>query len=136
MARGSSRFVTPKVKGTLPNAELDVLACLWKDGPTTARNIREMMLKYRPMAHGSVVTLLTRLEAKGYVTREKGPVGKAFIYRTKDRAEGTHKRLAKDMLSRVFNGNLVGMASALFAAQPPNKAEAEEIKGILAKSRR
>jgi BlaI family penicillinase repressor len=110
------RKASSNAKGTLPPAELDVLACIWKAGPTTARQIRQMMLKYRPMAHGSVVTLLTRLEAKNYVTREKGPVGKAFIYKSKDKAEVVHKKLVKDMLNRVFNGNTQAMISTVRSA--------------------
>jgi predicted transcriptional regulator len=32
------------------------------------------------MAHGSVLTLLGRLERRGLVARKKGPSGKAFVY--------------------------------------------------------
>ena len=65
----------------LPDAELEVLACLWKYGPLTARAIREKMQRYRPMTHSAVSTLLARLQKKGRVTRAKGPVGKAFVFR-------------------------------------------------------
>ena len=58
-----------------PRAELDVLGCLWQHGRATARELREAMGGYRPMTHGSMVTLLKRLEAKGLVTKRKGPVG-------------------------------------------------------------
>jgi len=114
--------------GSLPNAELDVLACLWQEGPVTARRIREMMSKYRPMAHGSVVTLLTRLEEKGQVTKSKGPVGKAFLFRATRKPEATHRKLVKDMVNRVFAGNVAAMVTALFDAQPPTKGELAEIQ--------
>jgi len=101
----------------IPNAELDVLACLWQEGPVTARRIREMMLKYRPMAHGSVVTLLTRLEAKGLVSKEKGPVGKAFLFSAAKKAEVTQRQLVADMLGRVFAGDAGAMSAALNAVK-------------------
>ncbi len=47
------------------------------------------MHRKRPLAHASVCTLLNRLEAKGLVRREKGPVGKAFVYRPSDKPAGT-----------------------------------------------
>jgi len=62
----------------LPDAELEVLACVQRQGKATAREIRELMHAYRPMAHASVLTLLTRLEAKDLVSREKGPFGKSL----------------------------------------------------------
>lgn len=107
--------------GHIPNAELDVLACLWQEGPVTARRIREKMLKYRPMAHGSVVTLLTRLEAKGLATKVKGPVGKAFLFSAGKKPEVTQRQLVADMIDRVFNGDAGAMQSALNAAKKGGK---------------
>ena len=65
----------------IPEAELDVLACLQRSGEATAREIGAALRGYRPMAHGSVVTLLKRLEAKSLVTKRKADAGKAFVYR-------------------------------------------------------
>ena len=111
-----------KVESThIPNAELDVLACLWQEGPVTARRIREKMLKYRPMAHGSVVTLLTRLEAKNLATKVKGPVGKAFLFSPGKKAEITQRELVADMVDRVFNGDHGAMQSALNAVKKGGK---------------
>ena len=50
----------------LPDAELEVLACLWKHGQLTARSIREEMVGYRPMTHAAVSTLLKRLGLAGF----------------------------------------------------------------------
>ena len=69
----------------LPDAELEVLACLWQKGEATARDVREAMASYRPLTHSAVSTLLARLQEKGLVGRRKGPVGKAFLFRATDR---------------------------------------------------
>ncbi len=121
----------------IPNAELDVLSCVWREGPVTAKRIREMMLKTRPMAHGSVVTLLTRLEAKGLVTREKGAVGKAFVFRAKTAAEPTYRRLTREFLHRVFAGDLAEMFAAMVDAEPPSPQHLLAIQKqlVLVKSR-
>lgn len=120
----------------LPNAELDVMACLWKDGQSTARNIRETMLSYRPMAHGSVVTLLTRLEAKGMVTKKKGSFGKAFIFKPARTPETTYRSLAKDLVRRVFAGDNARMVSSLFEAHPPTKTEIAKIQTLVSSAKR
>src|SRR5437879_3577813 len=92
MAKADSHS-SRNVKGSglqVPPAELDVLGVLWSQGKATARNIRETMDKYRPMSHGAVVALLTRLEAKGLVSKTKGPVGKAFIYESTRKPEPSY----------------------------------------------
>ncbi len=116
---------------TLPPAELDVLAAVYAEAPVTAGRIREIMEKYRPMAHGSVVTLLTRLEAKGLVTKEKGPVGKAFLFKPLKKPEQVYKKLVKEMVDRLFNGNTGAMAVSLLEANPPTQDEVADIQKAL-----
>ncbi|HPF40786.1 MAG TPA: BlaI/MecI/CopY family transcriptional regulator [Phycisphaerae bacterium] len=120
-----------EVVDTLPPAELDVLSCVWRENPVTARRIREMMLKHRPMAHGSVVTLLTRLEAKGLVTKDKGPVGKAFLFKPLKKPEAVQKRLVKDMVDHVFGGDTGAMICAVLDANPPTADEVAAVQTAL-----
>lgn len=137
MAKRFASDVLPARSGDhhIPAAELDVLACLWQEGQATARQIREMMKRYRPMAHGSVVTLLVRLEHKGLVTKEKGPVGKAFVFKPARRPEATYRTLLKDLLQRVFGGDLVKMTAALLESQPPTAEEAKALQLLFGKAR-
>jgi len=133
--RTSKRTASKKTTTQLPRAELDVMSCLWQRGTATAREIREMMLRYRPMAHGSVVTLLTRLEAKNMVTKEKGPVGKAFIYKSSRKAEVVYRDLVKDMLDRVFAGDMGQMVRSLLESTTPTAEEYDEIKKAVNKTK-
>src|ERR1051325_845947 len=115
----------------LPDAELEVLACLQAQGQATAREIRERMQSYRPMGHASVLTLLTRLEAKGLVTREKGPVGQAFVYLPTQRSRRTGGNVLKRILQRVFHGDGVALVTSLFQTKPPTRAEITRLEKLL-----
>ena len=119
----------------LPDAELEVLACLQQQGTATAREIREAMREYRPMAHASVLTLLTRLEAKGLVTREKGPVGKAFVYLPTERSMRTGSNVLQRILKRVFHGDGVALVASLFQGKPPTREELKRIEELLGELR-
>ncbi len=110
-----------------PDAELDVLACLWQLKQATAAEIRDHLSKSRPMAHGSVLTLLKRLAARGLVSREKGPRGKAFVFRPTRRPEPTRRRILKDLADRVFGGNRVAMIASLLETGSPTPEELEEL---------
>ena len=114
-----------------PDAELEVLACLWQRGEATARQVRETLSGYRPMAHGAIVTLLKRLESKNLVVRRKGPVGKAFLYRPTRSADPTYRRVVGDMLERIFGGNGVRMVTALLDAKPPTQEELSDLHQLI-----
>jgi predicted transcriptional regulator len=115
----------------LPDAELEVLACLHRQGKATAREIRELIHGYRPLAHASVLTLLTRLEAKNLVTREKGPFGKAFVYLPTSRSRGTTRNVLKRLLQRVFHGDGVALVTSLFQTKPPTREELDRLEQLL-----
>ena len=115
----------------VPTAELEVLACLRQMKKATARQIREHMHTYRPMAHGSVMNLLKRLEAKNLVTRKKGPVGKAFVYRPTAATASIYGNLLNRLLNRVFGGDSLALVSSLFETRPPDSRELEKLEELL-----
>src|SRR5438046_2643987 len=115
----------------LPDAELEVLACVQRQGKATAREIRELMHSFRPMAHASVLTLLTRLEAKGLVSREKGPFGKAFVYLPTPRSRRTGSNVIKRIVQRVFHGDGVALVASLFQSKPPTREELNRLEQLL-----
>ncbi len=115
----------------LPDAELEVLACLWQQGEATAAEIRSQLSAYRPMGHGSVLTLLKRLTAKELVRREKGPVGKAFVFRATHRPKPTYHRILKDLTQRIFGGNRMELIASLLEFKSPTKEELKQLKQLL-----
>jgi BlaI family transcriptional regulator, penicillinase repressor len=119
------------VDQSLPDAELDVLSCLWEDEPKTAREIREALADRRPLAHASICTLLGRLESKGLVGREKAPTGKAFVYRPTVAPGKTKQRLARDLMNRVFGGNGAQLMASLFEGRRPSENEIGQLESLL-----
>ncbi len=115
----------------LPDAEMEVMACLWKFGKATAREINEAMGEYRPMAHGSTVTLLNRLEAKGLVKKEKGDQGKAFVYRSTRKPSPTYRHVVGKVLQRIFGGDSLALVSSLFKTKPPTEEELNDLQRLL-----
>ena len=120
----------------IPAAELELLAVLNQRGQATARDLREALEQTRPMAHGSVVTLLTRLEAKGLVTKRKADEGKAFVYSATAKGRQSHKPLLRNLLDRVFAGSSVQFVASLFESRPPSEDEIEELQTLLEELRK
>ena len=115
----------------IPEAELEMLAALQRKGQATARELREDLRPFRPLAHPSVVTLLQRLESKGLVTREKGPVGKAFVYQPTRRSAATFRSKLRRLVQRAFGGDSVALVTSLFETQPPSAAELDQVQTLL-----
>ncbi|MGH9176271.1 MAG: BlaI/MecI/CopY family transcriptional regulator [Vicinamibacterales bacterium] len=116
---------------TLPEAEQDVLAALYDAGEATARDIRERLSAERPLAHASVVTLLGRLEDKGFVKRRKADTGKAFVFSPTYARGRTFGPALSRLVRRAFRGNSAALVASLFESRPPDAREIEELEALL-----
>jgi len=117
----------------IPEAELEVLACLWNAEPLTAGEIREQLQAYRPMAHGSVLTLLNRLSEKNLVIRKKSGKGKSFAYRPVQKPAPIYRRILGKLRQRIFGGSSVAMVASLLEDQTTTSEELIELKALLEK---
>jgi BlaI family transcriptional regulator, penicillinase repressor len=115
----------------IPDAEMELLSLLHRRGESTARDLRDDLWAQRPMAHGSVLTLLGRLERRGLVSRRKQAVGKAFLYTPTRPASATVRPVVKRLLARVFNGSSVELVASLFETKPPSAQELDEIQQLV-----
>jgi BlaI family transcriptional regulator, penicillinase repressor len=111
----------------LPDAELDVIAWLWRSGPATARQVREGVSGRRPMTDGATVTLLKRLEAKGLVTRAKRR-GSPYLYTPARRPDPIYRKLVRALADRLFGGDSAQLVISLFEGRPPTDEELDKIE--------
>ena len=65
------------------------------------------------------------------MTRDHGPAGKAFLYRAVARPKRAHRRLVRNLLDRVFDGDGVALVAALFESRPPNEEQIRELEKLL-----
>ena len=129
--RKSRSKAAPADEALLPEAELEVLACLHGRGESDARTIREAMEPYRPLAHSSVMTLLQRLEAKALVARRRAPTGKAFLFRATRNSASTYGKVLGRLLNRVFSGDRLSLVSTLFRGGAPSEEEIRRLSRLV-----
>ncbi|MFN0132383.1 MAG: BlaI/MecI/CopY family transcriptional regulator [Phycisphaerales bacterium] len=87
----------------LSEAELAVLRVLWDHGPQTVREVLERTHERgRRIAYTTVLTFLSRLEQKGFVTSDKD--GPAYVYRAKASRQSVTKSRVRSLLDQLYDG--------------------------------
>lgn len=114
----------------IPDAELEVLACVQRREGATGRVVREDLASWRPLSHSSVMTLLERLRERGLVTRQRGE-GREYIYRATATREEAMEPIFSRLLDRVFEGDPAGLVASLFETRPPDAAEVARLQELL-----
>ncbi len=84
-----------------------------------------------PIAHPTVVTLLQRLEKKGYVERTGEQVGKAFVYRAVLQPKQVQKHFVRDFLSRHFRDDPIPLFSSLIESGDLSLEEIKRLRTML-----
>lgn len=117
----------PRPKEDQPTAgELEVLKVLWEQGPSTVREVMDVLNQSRPRAYTSVMSLLNVMTDKGLLVRD--PHGRAFIYRAKSDRGRTLGHLVGDLLRRAFEGSTSQLVAHLLDQTKPTAKELEEIR--------
>ncbi len=87
----------------LGEAELEVLNALWDAGPATVRQVMNRLHESgRRVAYTTVLTFLSRLERKGFVTANKSSL--AYVYRPKVSRDRVRKSRSRELLEQLYDG--------------------------------
>ena len=111
------------------DAELEILVVLWSRGPSTVRDIHDVILKRKPTQYTTVLKLLQIMAEKGLVRRDEKQ--RAHVYEAACSRESTQKQLAGDLLQRAFNGSAAHLLQGALSARKASEAELAEIRKLL-----
>jgi len=109
------------------DAELDILAALWRLGPATVREVHEALNK-----DSGYTTTLKQMQVmidKGLVIRSER--FRSHVYEAGIPKEQTQKQIIGDLLTRAFQGSASELMLGALSAKPASKAELEEIKRMI-----
>ena len=110
-------------------AELAILHILWSRGPSTVREIHEVLAKEKDVGYTSALKFLQIMTAKGLVTRTEEQ--RAHVYSANQPAEKTKQQFAADVLKRVFHGSASQLMQHALSGRRGSKQEIEEMRRML-----
>lgn len=117
----------------LPDSELEVMQALWQcTAPATRKDIEAILLPRHPMAMTTLLTLLTRLSEKGFLSIEK--VGRSSRYTPLIREQDYLAAQSRHFFHTLCGGSLSTFASAL-TDSGLTREDLEELRRLLAQDK-
>jgi predicted transcriptional regulator len=123
----------PKPSGVRPtDAELAILRVLWERGPSTVREVFDVITETRDLGYTTILKLIQIMTEKGLVVREEQ--GRNHIYRATKAEEETQRHLVGDLLDRAFGGSTTKLVMQALASKRASAEELREIRRLVDKA--
>lgn len=106
--------------------ELTILNVLWELGPSTVREVHDVLNRTKRTGYTTVLKLLQIMTEKKLVERDSS--NRRHIYRPACPKQLTRRRLVDNLLKKAFGGSPLHLASTLFEAEDLNKSEFEKLR--------
>ncbi len=118
------------MKRTKPSdMELQVLAVLWENGPSTVRQVLDAMPDGKQRAYTTVLSVMQVMEKKKLLDHTRD--GLAHVYRPSVTRNQIYRPLMKDLLTNFFSGKASTAMQFLLAEADVDEAELKEIRRLI-----
>lgn len=111
------------------NAELELLTVLWSIGPSTVREIYDVVRRRRSAQYSTILKFMQIMAEKGLVLRDEEE--RAHVYSAAKSREWTQRQLAGDLLERAFSGSAKALLVGALSARRASKKELAELRALL-----
>jgi predicted transcriptional regulator len=119
----------------IPDAELAVLQLLWERGPSAVRQLADSLYPGGgPSEYATAHRLLERLEAKGYVDREK--TDGVYVFGAVLDRDTVLGQQMETLVERMCGGSLQPLLSTLIKSKRLTAAELRELLALVEKPSR
>lgn len=117
---------------SLAEREAQLMDVLWDNGPSTVNEVQSHLEDQ--LAYTTVLTMLRKLEAKGYVGHQEE--GRAHRYHALIAREAAQDGALKTLVSRLFKGSSDALLMHLVAREKLSAKQVQRIEEQLRKANR
>ncbi|HSC28443.1 MAG TPA: BlaI/MecI/CopY family transcriptional regulator [Vicinamibacterales bacterium] len=111
------------------DAELAILRVLWERGPSTVRQVHDVLSRERPGAYTTTLKLLQIMTEKGLVRRDESD--RTHVYQPRLTEGQTQRQLVRDLLDRAFGGSASKLVMQALAAKRASPVELARIRRLI-----
>jgi len=117
----------------LSELQLAILHVLWERPGATVLDVHGRLSRSRELSPSTVATVLSRLEARGVIEREKE--GRQFRYTARISRERASDSMLDDLARRVFRGDAAALVCRLIESDAIGADELERVSALIAERR-
>lgn len=110
-------------------AELELLSILWTRGPSTVREMHEVIRGQKDTGYTTTLKILQNMTDKGLVVRDESQ--RSHVYRAAVKAEKTQRRLVGDLLEKAFGGAVEQLVLQALSSRKVNPGEIARLRKLL-----
>jgi len=111
------------------DAELAILRVLWERGPSTVRQVFEVLSAERELGYTTVLKMLQIMDEKGLVQRDA--TDRTHVFSTTETQIQTQRNMLDDLLDKAFGGSSLNLVMQALATRKASRAELAEIRKML-----
>jgi predicted transcriptional regulator len=109
------------------DAELAILRVLWERGPSTVREVHEVLQD--GSGYTTVLKMMQIMTEKGLVVRDESQ--RAHVYSARATQEKTQRQLVTDLVERAFGGSPAQLAMQALSTKKTSPEELAELRRLL-----
>jgi len=111
------------------DAELAILRVLWERGPSTVRQVFEVLSEEKDLGYTTVLKMLQIMNEKGLVLRDI--TDRVHTFSTTQTQTQTQRHLLDDLLDKAFGGSSTSLVMQALATRKASREELVEIRKLL-----
>jgi predicted transcriptional regulator len=117
----------PSIRPT--DAELAILRVLWERGPSTVRQVFEVLSAERELGYTTALKMLQIMHEKGLVQRDV--TDRTHVFSATQTQVQTQRNLLDDLLEKAFGGSSLSLVMQALATRKASREELAEIRRML-----
>lgn len=111
------------------DAELEILTVLWSRGPSTVREVHEVISRRKSTQYTTVLKQMQVMAEKGLLRRNEEQ--RSHVYVASRTREWTQRQLAGDLLERAFEGSARSLLLGALSARKASRQELADLRKLL-----
>jgi len=117
----------------LGRIEMKIMNVVWDKGEATVHDVKEVLAQGRTPAYSTVLTMMRKLEAKGYL--EHTVDDRTFVYQATITQQDVRQGVLGDIMARLFEGSPTLLFNSLVEQNGISETELREIQSLIKKRR-
>ncbi|HUU16911.1 MAG TPA: BlaI/MecI/CopY family transcriptional regulator [Sedimentisphaerales bacterium] len=112
----------------LGRLELQIMNVVWDRGKATVHDVKNALSRRKP-AYSTILTMMRKLEAKGYLKHEVD--GRTYVYLPLISQQAVRHGVLGDLVERLFEGSTSLLLTSLVEQNRISKNELRQIRKLI-----